>query len=129
MLNLNYASEAVWALSLDYVPNSILGMDIRNVQSGKSITVFIRPQLTRFRTQNIIVAHATDRIISRWSETDQNVIRQFGYIFKDNKIYLYLEPARYVYKVSDETGFITIYPDNADKTYTNGSQGNKVYNG
>ena len=129
MLSLNYESEAVWALSLDYIPTGTYGMDITNVQSGKTITVFITPHETRFRTQNIIVAHATESVIAEWSDEDKSVIRSLGYIYKNDVLYLYLEPARYTYKVADECGFITIYPNDTDKTYTNGVQENKVYNG
>lgn len=129
MLNLNYESEAVWALSLDYIPHSFYGMDITNQQTGKTISVFIRPQETRFRTQNLIVHHATENVIAEWQDTDKDVIRSLGYLYKNNVLYLYLEPARYVYSVADEKGFITIYPNDLDKTYTNGVQENKVYNG
>lgn len=129
MLNLNYEGEAVWALTLDFIPTGTYGMDITNVQSGKKITVFITPHETRFRTQNLIVHHATENVIAEWSDEDKSVIRRLGYIYKDCVLYLYLEPARYTYKVADEKGFITIYPNDTDKTYTNGVQENKVYNG
>jgi len=129
MLNLNYEGEAVWALSLDYIPTGTYGLDICNQQSGKKITVFITPHETRFRTQNIIVAHATESVIAEWTDEDKSVIRRLGYIYKNDVLYLYLEPARYTYKVADECGFITIYPDNTDKTYQGGATGSKVYNG
>lgn len=129
MLNLNYESEAVWALSLDYIPHSFYGMDITNVQTGRTISVFIRPHETRFRTQNLIVHHATENVIAEWQDTDKEVIRGLGYLYKGGVLYLYLEPARYIYKVADEKGFITIYPDDTDKTYQGGATGSKVYNG
>lgn len=129
MLSLNYESEAVWALSLDYIPQGFYGLDICNQQSGKKITVFITPRETRYRTQNIIVHHATENVIAEWTDEDKSVIRRLGYIYKNDVLYLYLEPARYIYKVADEKGFITIYPNDTDKTYTNGVQENKVYNG
>lgn len=129
MLNLNYEGEAVWALTLDFIPTGTYGMDITNVQSGKKITVFITPRETRFRTQNLIVHHATENVIAEWQDTDKEVIRTLGYIYKDEVLYLYLQPARYVYKVADERGFITIYPNDTDKTYQGGATGSKVYNG
>ena len=41
MLNLTYQGEAVWALSLEYKPNSILELRITNQQTGEHISPFI----------------------------------------------------------------------------------------
>ena len=129
MLNLTYEGTATWALSVEYKPHSICELRITNQQTGAHISPFVTLYDDGTRTHNISVAHATDRIISRWSEQEQSVIKQFGYINKDNKLYLYLQPARYIYKIGDETGFITIFDNSNSKTYEQESIPNKVYNG
>lgn len=128
MLNLNYEGTAVWALSIDHIPNHIYELRIINQQTGKHISPFITSRERESRTQNIAVAHATDKIISRWGEQDINIIKRLGFIRKDDLLWLYLQPARYIYKIGDETGFITIFSDNKSKVYDNQEQ-SKIYNG
>lgn len=128
MLNLNYGEEAIWALSVEYKPHSICELRITNQQTGEHISPFITLRDDGTRTQNINVAHAIDRIISRWSEAEQNTIKNLGYIHKDNKLWLYLAPARYVYTILDEVGFITVFNDNSkSKVYESEETYNKVY--
>lgn len=129
MLNLTYEGTATWALSLEYKPQTIVELRITNQQTGAHISPFITLRNDGMRTKNLNVAHATDRIIRRWSERDQTVIKNFGYIHKDNKLWLYLQPARYIYTILDETGFITIFDNSNSKTYEQESIPNKVYNG
>lgn len=128
MLNLTYQGEAVWALSLEYKPHSICELRITNQQTGEHISPFITLRDDGMRTQNINVAHATDRIISGWSEQEQSVIKNLGYIHKNNKLWLYLKPARYVYTILDEVGFITVFNNNSNtKVYESEETYNKVY--
>lgn len=129
MLNLNYGGEAIWCLSLEYKPHSIVELRITNQQTGEHISPFITLRDDGTRTQNINVAHATDKLISGWSEQEQSVIKNLGYIHKDNKLWLYLKPARYVYSIGDEVGFITILFNNNSnsKVYESEETYNKVY--
>ncbi|MBQ5901386.1 MAG: hypothetical protein IIW86_05955 [Clostridia bacterium] len=129
MLNLNYEGTATWALSLEYKPQTVFEFRIINQQSGKATVAFVTSRESEYRTQNIEVAHATDRIIRRWSEQDQSVIKNLGFINKNGKLWLYLPPARYIYKIADETGFITIFDNSNSKTYDNSQTTNKVYEG
>lgn len=129
MLNLQYEGTATWALSVEYKPYSIVELRITNQQTGAHISPFVTLRNDGTRTQNLNVAHATDQIIGRWAKHEQLVIEKFGFINKDGKLWLYLQPARYIYKIGDETGFITIFDNSNSKTYEQESTPNKVYNG